>query len=411
MKNEKYEKVDKQRLMTVNKSNEMVRKGREYLSQSEMKFILYLISKIKPTDKEFSQFEIDLKEFNLVCGCEKNSDSFSRLKKQIEDIQKKGWWYSDVDEKGKKVERFVTWFDNKSLVLYNDTSKVKIAFDDRIKKHLLNLSNDINSIFHITYELQNVLPMKYKYSIRLYELLKTYSNSKKSTQWTFEIEDLKEHLIDKNTLKGNTYKNFSHFQSKILDKAISEINIYTNINVRYDIEKEGKKVSKVIFYITCKKTKETSNAFNIGVTELDGESRQIIAAKEKDFTEREVCTELYDGINPIKIKVKCYGDIDEYDDNDKNTDIYLIAEITNFEFRKTYIEKLLQICEPLKTVSDVDIVDLLESQYLKFNTECYNRVNQAIDEWDNEHNPIGNRKAYFKEIIANYVENYVNMNK
>ena len=104
--------------------------------------------------------------------------------------------------------------------------------------------------------------MKRQFSIRLYELLKSYEYRHGHT---FDIDDLRVKLSAQN------YDRFPDFRRFVLDKAISEINELSDIIVSYAIEKKGKRFAKVSFTI---KTKENiSERIHTWVTiedKLDG---------------------------------------------------------------------------------------------------------------------------------------------
>jgi plasmid replication initiation protein len=86
--------------------------------------------------------------------------------------------------------------------------------------------------------------MKSKYSIRLYELLKSYENL---AECTFEFEVLKKMLF------AEKYGLYKDFRVKVLDIAIRETNDFSDIYVEYRTEKKGKKVDRIKFIIKSKK--------------------------------------------------------------------------------------------------------------------------------------------------------------
>ncbi len=50
----------------------------------------------------------------------------------------------------------------------------------------------------------------------------------------------------------NEYKRFTHFETRVLKKAIEEINRYTHLNVAYDKIKKGRSIDSIVFHITKK---------------------------------------------------------------------------------------------------------------------------------------------------------------
>jgi plasmid replication initiation protein len=86
--------------------------------------------------------------------------------------------------------------------------------------------------------------MKSQYSIRLYELLKSYEHK---NNLTIGIEEVKR------MLSAEIYNRHQDFRRKVIELAIKEINALTDIAVAYEFIKEGRKYAKVAFYIRLKK--------------------------------------------------------------------------------------------------------------------------------------------------------------
>lgn len=106
------------------------------------------------------------------------------------------------------------------------------------------------------YLLEQVSNLSSQYSIRLYELLikfKSIGNSEK-----YSIDDLRSKL----GLGVNEYSTMSNFKSRVLDLAVNEINKKTDIQIKYDQFKDGRKVSHILFKFIKKKEKKTRDARN-----------------------------------------------------------------------------------------------------------------------------------------------------
>lgn len=246
-------KVTSERQMIVAKGNSMIQKGRHDLSLQEQRAVLYAISKIKPTDDIFQEYQLDLKDFYNVCGIEK--DTYTELKNMLLKLKSKCWWMQMPDG---ETESAVSWFD---VVRTNKkTGKVTIGFHRDMMPYLLHLVG--SDSFYTQYNLEMILPMKSQYSPRLYELLKSYQKNNK--EWFFEIEDLKYSLNCQN------YNRFPDFRRYVLEPAVEEINKYTDINIAYDTEKQGRRVARVIFYMANKGKKALIQAKMNRSDELDG---------------------------------------------------------------------------------------------------------------------------------------------
>ena len=245
---------DAAREMTVAKRDDMVQKGRHQLSVREQRCVLYAISKIKPEDTAFQEYTFSLSDFYTLCGLA--DQSYTELKAILISLKSKSWW-ATIDDKG--TESAVSWF---STVRTNKKSgKATIKFHEDMMPFLLQLTKQ--NAFYTSYNLQYVLPMSSQFSPRLYEILKSYQ--KNNREWFFPLEELKRLLDCEN------YKRWPDFRRFALEPAVEEINQYTDINIAWDVEKEGKKVSRVIFYMADKSDDALLNAKRAIRDKLDGQ--------------------------------------------------------------------------------------------------------------------------------------------
>jgi len=217
----------------VVKSNDIIQKSRFNLQLQEQKIILYLISKIKPTDIELKEHTFLIKEFCQVCGLDDdNGANYKYIRQTLKNLRDKSIWVTLDDG----LETLFAWID--TVKMDKQTGQVIIKISDMLKPYLLHLKE------HYTqYELLYTLAMKSQYSIRLYELLKSYEYQHKKL---FKIRDLKRLLFAEN------YTRFPDFKRKVLDIALREINNLSDLNVTYIAIKQGRKFEEIEFRITIK---------------------------------------------------------------------------------------------------------------------------------------------------------------
>ncbi len=108
-----------------------------------------------------------------------------------------------------------------------------------MKPYLIHLQRHFTS-----YELLYTLAMRSQYSIRLYEILKSYAYKKNKI---FDIEDLK-HI-----LSAENYIRFPDFKRYVLDIAIREMNELSDLTIAYELIKESRRYAKINFSIQIKK--------------------------------------------------------------------------------------------------------------------------------------------------------------
>lgn len=233
------EKINNERSLSVYKRDDMIQKGRFKLSVQEQRAVLYAISKIKPTDTHLTEYIFDIKDFYRVIGWE--NESYTAFKALLISLKSKSWW-AEIDDNG--TESALSWF---STVRSNKRSgKVTVKFHEDMMPFLLQVAEQ--GEFYTFYNLKYVLPMSSKHSPRLYEILKSYQ--KNNRQWFFDIDKLKK-LMD-----CENYNRWPDFRRYALDPAVEEINKYTDICIAYTAVKEGRKVTRIVFYMDNKTLSE-----------------------------------------------------------------------------------------------------------------------------------------------------------
>ena len=214
----------------VVKRNDLIQKSRHRLDLQEQKIILYLISKINPNDTDFTDQVFSIADFCRVCGM--NSDSgknYSDIKKALQAIRNRSIWITLDDGS----ETTLAWIDKVRIA--KRSGLVHLRLDDMLKPYLLAIHENFTQ-----YELLYTLAMRSQYSVRLYELLKSYQYKK---ELTISITELKRLLFAENYGRNNNFK------QKVLDIATREINELTDISVTYTFIKTGRQFSEVSFVI------------------------------------------------------------------------------------------------------------------------------------------------------------------
>lgn len=224
-----------ERYKTVVKANELIQKTRFSLSTQQQKMILYLISQIDKYDEEFKMYEFKIAEFCRICGIEAKGDNYNSLKEQIKKISDKSLWITL--ENGE--DALVRWIENPHMS--KKSGIIKIRLNEDMKPYLLHLKEKFTE-----YELIYTLMFKSRYSIRLYEYLKSiHYNKLKSYQTTIDIDEFQK-LID------SPYNNFKDFHTRVLKPAFKEINEYSDILFNYKLVAKGRKTTHIIIKIETK---------------------------------------------------------------------------------------------------------------------------------------------------------------
>lgn len=227
------EDIFKGRNYMVVKSNAVIQRSRYELSVVEQRTIAYICSLIKPASD--GEYQFNIREYANICGIEADGRMYDTVKKTLKGLRDKSMWL--ILENGS--ETTVGWLDR--VTTNKRSGRVIVRIDDRFAPYLFDLKEKFTE-----YGLYNVLKIKSQYSIRLFELLKSYAYIEYKL---FDIDELKRLLMVDNV---KSYNNFKDFRNRVLDVAVKEINELTDLNVTYETINMGRKVVQISFAIKQK---------------------------------------------------------------------------------------------------------------------------------------------------------------
>ncbi len=217
------------RFQLVVKHNDLIHKSRFNLSLQEQRIILYLISKIKPDDSSLKSYEFDIQSFCEIIGIEA-SGNYSAIKKVLLSLYRKGF-----ELESETSWRPVNWITKP--IVYKQSGIVSLKLDEDLMPFLLDLKNNFTA-----YELYSILNFKSKYSVQLYELLK--SNEFKRV-FQFKIDMLQSQL-------SSNYERFFDFKRRVIEPSLIEINEQTELDVSVDYIRTGRSFTEIKFIIKNK---------------------------------------------------------------------------------------------------------------------------------------------------------------
>ena len=212
--------------MTVSQGYELVN-AKYKLNNSELKFILVALTQLdSKTDEEFKEYEIKVSDLEDKLQAEQHETRLKQfakklMSKPLEVPTQDGWivanWFSDIE-------------------YIRGQAKFKVSFSEKLKPYLLKLKARF-----VSYNLKYIIPLTSTYSVRIYQLLKEHQ---KLTKRYFEVEELMELLQ-----VPKSYRNYTNFNAKVLKVAETELREHCDIYFTLEEEKEGRKVSRLIFRI------------------------------------------------------------------------------------------------------------------------------------------------------------------
>lgn len=230
------------RKYSVAKSNNLIQQTATNLSLNEQRFILIALSKIQKEDTIDKQYSITFEEFCNILNIEKSKSGYlhKRIKNYLKKLADTSIWYYDHQN---KEDRLLRWLSNVKI----KNSVIYYSFDSSISDYIYNLKE-----YYTTYELWNVLLLKTKNSIEFYEFIKSLASLNIAP--TFEIDALQ--------AKFNVnYKTYGEFKRSFLTKCLKEVNDKTDLKVKVNEIKEGRKVVKLEFVINILENKELMDRY------------------------------------------------------------------------------------------------------------------------------------------------------
>lgn len=239
-------------------------------NHSDYHVFLHLVSKIGGVD-EFGKYlqphelqrehTLTAKEFSEVFNTNL-SNSYKIIHKACKKLMKT----SIILE---KIEKKETWEINVcSMAIYNkNQGSITIEFTDKIMPYLAQVKERF-----VLYNLKEIANFGSLYTTRLYELIQGF----KETGWM---------LISLDQLRatfalGNKFKMYGHLKNKILNHACKEINDNYDMDLKFEEEKEGRKVVAVKFFFKKTLVHKVTNQ-KTGVSKNVYQKPELVLRKKK----------------------------------------------------------------------------------------------------------------------------------
>jgi plasmid replication initiation protein len=219
----------------VVKANALIQKSRYDLTLAEQKLILHFIQMIEPNDDEFKTYHFSIQEYCKICEVDyKNGKNYINIKRSLKTLHDKSFWMEQED--GSEI--LMRWVDR--LKIDRKKGVIEVKMDQELKPYLLQLKS-----FFTKYNYLYVMTMRSQYSIRLYELLKSYENMGGIIYGVTELRRLL-------NIADDVMADWYDFKRFVIERALKEINKFTDINVKYEPLKKGRSVFEVKFSIVGK---------------------------------------------------------------------------------------------------------------------------------------------------------------
>lgn len=242
---EKTDILTKREYLVV-KSNELVQHNRFELSLTEQKTVAFVCSMIKPIEAKDRangvpyqlEYDFNIRDYCKVCGIDYNAGkNYADVKATLKKLSDRSMWVTFDENPDEEV--LCRWL---SKVRTNKKSGIAhIKLDEDLVPYLFDLGQKFTE-----YQLYNILAMKSAFSVRIYELMKSYAFQKSKT---FDLDELKRLLMVDDV---KSYDRFPDFRRYVLEVAEREINELTDLTIAFEPITQGRKVVRVRFTIKQK---------------------------------------------------------------------------------------------------------------------------------------------------------------
>ncbi len=213
---------------------------------NELKFFYYIISKLNSiSDKGFEACEIPISEIlGEVLDHENDQDNYTYIKKLCESLSKRYLLDETLIKDpvtNKEVDNFTIMSIFKFLQYTKGQATIKYQLNDCLKPYLLGLRKNFTQI-----PLQNILPIRSGYAIRIYQMLlcELKQNKNETTRTLIELQDM--------LCVPKSFYAWIDFKRNVLEPSLKEINATTDIVASYRPLKERQKIVKLEFEICYK---------------------------------------------------------------------------------------------------------------------------------------------------------------
>ena len=216
--------------LVVTKANSLIEASYR-LNVSEQRAVALLAAQVQPEDEDFKDYQFKVSDLESLTRT-KNGKAYAELKQLTRDLISR---VITIQEPDGPLQ--ISWLSGAKY--FDGRGEVALSFDPKLKPYMLKLKEKFTS-----YKLANIIKLRSRYSVRLYELLKQYESAGKRT---FELPELRKHL----GLTNDEYLKWKDFRVNVLGPALRELPKKTDITFSYQTRKRGRAVHWLDFKIWC----------------------------------------------------------------------------------------------------------------------------------------------------------------
>lgn len=222
-------------------ANQFIQHARYKLTPREQKLILYMATLIRQEDSDFETYLVPVSEIEYILKADeskKHGSFYERLDTLLDSItDKKITFPTEFTVDGVRLRGHINWVAG-AVPKYNEDGVlcVEFGFSPQMKPFFLGLKEKFTR-----FEFLEVAKMKSGFSIRIYQMCKSYYYEHirhGRNVLAVSIRELKSRLGI-----SDKYPDFRNFRRKVLNVAKTEINAKTRLHIEYDFIKKGRNIT------------------------------------------------------------------------------------------------------------------------------------------------------------------------
>ena len=202
----------------------------------EQRLMLLAIIEARETGKGINAndaLEVHASSYINHFNVEKHT-AYTVLKQAADDLFERRFSYQFTNTNGNNEYVKSRWVSEIRYV--ENEALIKLIFAPSVVPLITRLEQHFTS-----YELKQVRQLSSRYAIRLYELLIAWRSTGKTP--IFELTEFRNQL----GIADDEYKRMELFKRRVLEVAISQVNDFTDIVVKYEQHKKGRTISGFSF--------------------------------------------------------------------------------------------------------------------------------------------------------------------
>ena len=202
------------------------------LEVTEQRLVLLSIVRARETGQGItaeSKLKIHASDYMNHFNVDKSA-AYEALKGAVQNLFMRQFSFKEQQDDGTEFVVKSRWV---SQIAYADEkAELQIIFAPAVVPLITRLEKHFTS-----YQLKQVSQLSSKYAIRLYEILISWREVGRVP--CISVDDIRYRL----GIEDHEYKRMGDFKKRVLDPAIEQINLYTDIKAKYDQEKSGRTIT------------------------------------------------------------------------------------------------------------------------------------------------------------------------